>query len=474
MYNDEHEKTLLHTPSVHISYNENMRRAHIAFVTKPNLDVRLDLRSHNWRWNPYDKVWQRSLADPETQKETERFIQTWYQKEYEAAQKTAQAALDVTPLKDAVKYALEHTAVPLQTVPFTEKNYDRLFEFGIIQTPLERVKMGEHQFEKLKLTGRENLLFAAYQTLKTPDLVINEEKIQDGAVKKSHNYIKSFISDTKDSNGAYVIQDIVVAIADENISISAHRRDVNNVVNKITKPDSLIYLSEKARLVIDQRVQNELGIINPTRELQFTLNKEYRTEDILSITDFAEPEKSPEVHVAGKPEKSAEIHEARTPETAASQAVHAENQSLLDSYLKTLPPLLQTRANRVLSARYRNRETMAEYIEKRVRADNGTFHFVEKKEQGKLSQATERTISRAFDTFNPNVTKEILQNQGLWIETEETTAFLSNMREYRTQAQKAITEAARPVKSSYVYYQTPEEQRKDGIDTKDIVSNSFM
>ena len=474
MYNDEHEKTLLHTPSVHISYNENMRRAHIAFVTKPNLDVRLDLRSHNWRWNPYDKVWQRSLADPETQKETERFIQTWYQKEYEAAQKTAQAALDVTPLKDAVKYALEHTAVPLQTVPFTEKNYDRLFEFGIIQTPLERVKMGEHQFEKLKLTGRENLLFAAYQTLKTPDLVINEEKIQDGAVKKSHNYIKSFISDTKDSNGAYVIQDIVVAIADENISISAHRRDVNNVVNKITKPDSLIYLSEKARLVIDQRVQNELGIINPTRELQFTLNKEYRTEDILSITDFAEPEKSPEVHVAGKPEKSAEIHEARTPETAASQAVHAENQSLLDSYLKTLPPLLQTRANRVLSARYRNRETMAEYIEKRVRADNGTFHFVEKKEQGKLSQATERTISRAFDTFNPNVTKEILQNQGLWIETEETTAFLSNMREYRTQAQKAITEAARPVKSSYVYYQTPEEQRKDGIDTKDIVSNSFI
>ena len=117
---------------------------------------------------------------------------------------------------------------------------------------------------------------------------------------------------------------------------------------------------------------------------------------------------------------------------------------------------------------------MAEYIEKRVRADNGTFHFVEKKEKGKLSQATERTISRAFDTFNPNVTKEILQNQGLWIETEETTAFLSNMREYRTQAQKAITEAARPVKSSYVYYQTPEEQRKDGIDTKDIVSNSFI
>lgn len=474
MYNDEHEKSLLHTPSVHISYNENMRRAHIAFVTKPNLDVRLDLRSHNWRWNPYDKVWQRSLADPETQKETERFIQTWYQKEYEASQKNAQAALDVTPLKDAVQYALEHTAVPLQTVPFTEKNSDRLFEFGIIQTPLERVKMGEHQFEKLKLTGRENLLFAAYQTLKTPDLVINEEKIQDGAVKKSHNYIKSFISDTKGNDGAYVIQDIVVAIADENVSISAHRRDVNNVVNKITKPDSLIYLSEKARLVIDQRVQNELGIINPTRELQFTLNKEYRTEDILSITDFAEPEKSPEVHVAGKPEKSAEIHEAHTPETAASQVVHAENQSLLDSYLKTLPPLLQTRANRVLSAQYRNRETMAEYIEKRVRADNGTFHFVEKKEQGKLSQATERTISRAFDTFNPNVTKEILQNQGLWIETEETTAFLSNMREYRTQAQKAITEAARPVKSSYVYYQTPEEQRKDGIDTKDIVSNSFI
>ena len=472
MYNDEHEKSILHTPSVYISYNPNMRRAHIAFITKPNLDVRLDLRSHNWRWNPYDKVWQRSLTDPETQKETERFIQTWYQKEYEASQKAAQAVFDVTPLKDAVKYALEHTADPLQEVSFTRDNYNRLFPASYIQTPLERVKMGEHQFEKLKRTGRENFLFAAYQTLKTPDLVITEEKTQDGAVTKSHNYIKSFISDSKGSDGAYVIQDIVVAIADENVSISAHRRDVNNVVNKITKPDSLIYLSEKARLVIEQAVQNKQLVVNPTRELQFTLNKAYRTEDILSITDFAEPEKSPDVQAVREPIPAAHvIHE---PETAASQATPAENQSLLDAYLKSLPPLLQTRAERVLSTRYRNTETMAEYIEKRVRADNGTFHFVEKKETGELSPVTERTIVRAFDTFNPNVTKEILQKQGLWVETEETKAFLSNMREYRMQAQKAIKEAARPVKTSYAYYHTPEEQRADGIDTKEMVSNIFI
>ena len=458
MYNDEHEKSILHTPSVHISYNPNMRRAHIAFATKPNLDMRLDLRSHNWRWNPYDKVWQRSLADPETQKETERFIQTWYQKEYEASQKAAQAVFDVTPLKDAVKYALEHTADPLQEVSFTRDNYNRLFPASYIQTPLERVKMGEHQFEKLKRTGRENFLFAAYQTLKTPDLVITEEKTQDGAVTKSHNYIKSFISDSKGSDGAYVIQDIVVAIADENVSISAHRRDVNNVVNKITKPDSLIYLSEKARLVIEQAVQNKQLVVNPTRELQFTLNKAYRTEDILSITDFAEPEKTPDVQAVRE----------------TTPAAPAENQSLLDAYLKTLPPLLQTRAERVLSARYRDRETMADYIEKRVRADNGTFHFVEKKEKGELTPAAAHTISRAFDTLNPNVTKDILQKQGLWVETEETKAFLSNMREYRTQAQKAIKEAARPVKTSYAYYQTPEEQRVDGIDTKEMVSNIFI
>ena len=438
-----------------------MQRAHIAFITKPNLDVRLDLRSHNWRWNPYDKVWQRS--GPEAQKETERFIQTWYQKEREASQKAAQAAL----LKDAVQYALEKTDVWLSSVPYNRDVYNKLFPTPYIQTPLEQVKIA---FEKLELNGHTDLMHPARETLKTPDLVLEVETVRDGEIKKSHNYIKSFISGISLDNGAdnlndgvKIIRDIVVSVTDENVSVRRypHERFLSDVVNTITKPDSLIYLSGKTRSVVNQRIQNELGII-------------YRPQDTVSIADVEHAHAEPEIHAAGKSEKSAEIHEARTPKTAGSQAAPAENQSLLDAYLKTLPPLLQTRAERVLSARYRDRETMADYIEKRVRADNGTFHFVEKKEKGELTPAAAHTISRAFDTLNPNVTKDILQKQGLWVETEETKAFLSNMREYRTQAQKVIKDAARPVKTSYAYYHTPEEQRADGIDTKEVVADIFI
>ena len=186
----------------------------------------------------------------------------------------------VMTARETIKESLAQDAVPLVEIEFSKANYDRLFPRAIVQTPIETVKLGENQFEKLDAKDRKRFLLATFQTLATPDLVIDEER--EGS--HSHNYIKSFIFDEKTK----AVQDVVVNINGENISITAHPRDINNVVNKIKMPDQLVYAAARVGQVIEQRVQNELGIVNPTRAdrlstISVPLNKEYNMENALSI-----------------------------------------------------------------------------------------------------------------------------------------------------------------------------------------------
>ena len=193
-----------------------------------------------------------------------------------------QLAAIVMTARKTIKESLAQNAEPLVEVDFSKANYDRLFPFGIVQTPLEKVKLGENQFEKLDSKDRKRFLLATFQTLATPDLVIDEER--EG--KHSHNYIKSFVFDEKTKT----IQDVVVNINGENVSITAHPRDINNIVNKIKMPDQLVYAAAKVGQVIEQRVQNELGIVNPTRDdrlstISVPLNKEYNENFALSTVE---------------------------------------------------------------------------------------------------------------------------------------------------------------------------------------------
>ena len=61
------------------------------------------------------------------------------------------------------------------------------------------------------------------------------------------------------------IQSVVVEIENENVSISTHKRDINNVVNKIKKPEQLIYTSEAVGLKIERITGKQLVTVNQTR-----------------------------------------------------------------------------------------------------------------------------------------------------------------------------------------------------------------
>lgn len=169
---------------------------------------------------------------------------------------------DIDELKSSLKDSLRKIAKPIKQIDFTRENYNMLFPYSRIETPLEEVKLGEHQFEKLEAKERQSILQAVYDTLKTPDVVINEARQSVfGDFNTAHLYAKSFEINGKNK----AVQSVVVAIEDENVSISTHERDINNLVNKIKMPEQLIYVSDEIGQVIERATGKQLVTVNPTR-----------------------------------------------------------------------------------------------------------------------------------------------------------------------------------------------------------------
>lgn len=178
-------------------------------------------------------------------------------------QKKEKSYLNSEDLKSSLKKALNEIAKPLEVIPFTRENYNLLFPHSHIISPIENVKIGEHQFEKLDIKERQHILKAVHDTVATPDIIINEKrKTVFDDEKEAHVYAKAFKIDGKNK----AVQSVVVSIEDENVSISTHLREINNVVNKIKMPEQLIFASTEIGQMVERLTGKQLGTVNPTRE----------------------------------------------------------------------------------------------------------------------------------------------------------------------------------------------------------------
>ena len=193
-------------------------------------------------------------------------------------------------LRNALKTALEEVAEPLPETEFTRENYNALFPFSKIETPIETVKMGAHQFENLEVKERRNILRAVHDVLSNPDLIINDERESVfGDMEQTHVYAKSFIINDKSK----AVQSVVVSIEGENVSISSHERDISNVVNKIKKPDQLLFAAAKVGLLVE-RMTNKSVTVNRTRVNEYVIppksnipqSENLSTESALSENDL--------------------------------------------------------------------------------------------------------------------------------------------------------------------------------------------
>ncbi|GMO50016.1 MAG: hypothetical protein Ta2B_30760 [Termitinemataceae bacterium] len=131
---------------------------------------------------------------------------------------------------------LVNMAVPMNEVEFTKENYNKLFPEGKSKTPIGDIKLGSHQFEKLKEKGREYLLGAMAQTLNDP-LVILDTRDKDG--REAILYLKSFTRVGTEKIKKVI--SVVVDIEGKLVSISTGERKEKQIENLIKMAKRILF-----------------------------------------------------------------------------------------------------------------------------------------------------------------------------------------------------------------------------------------
>ncbi|MCQ2577550.1 MAG: hypothetical protein MJ176_03350 [Treponema sp.] len=127
-------------------------------------------------------------------------------------------------------------------VEYTRENYNKLFPRGEIVTPIGKVKLSPHQFERLgeKDNGaRKDYIGALFQTLSNPDVIIGKT---DNRERYGKIFLKAFI----DNNGEKSYLALVPTIDGLNIVVSNSPRDTKDIVKEIKKADHYYYINESA------------------------------------------------------------------------------------------------------------------------------------------------------------------------------------------------------------------------------------
>ena len=212
------------------------------------------------------------------------------------------------PLKDTLETVLNATAVELPELPLTQENYEKLFDRGYVESPIETLKMGENQYQKFKRSDRNNLLAAAYMTLTQPSLILEKETYDEKAeqFKPVHVYGKSFYR--KDSGNKRVVESIVIFKEENKIIISSHNKDVKDFVKQIKTADQIVYMDKEVGRVAVWLQEKATGHVPLQGINTRVINSSYNTDNLVSIPSLIEKpsattvqEPSPQYLTSGDP-----------------------------------------------------------------------------------------------------------------------------------------------------------------------------
>ena len=212
------------------------------------------------------------------------------------------------PLKETLETVLNATAVELPELPLTQENYEKLFDRGYVESPIETLKMGENQYQKFKRTDRNNLLAAAYMTLTQPSLILEKETYDEKSeqFKPVHVYGKSFYR--KESGNKRVVESIVIFKEENRIIISSHNKDVKDFVKQIKTADQIVYMDKEVGRVAVWLQEKATGHVPLQGINTRVINSSYNTDNLVSIPSLIQnssattvQEPSPQYITSGDP-----------------------------------------------------------------------------------------------------------------------------------------------------------------------------
>ena len=155
-------------------------------------------------------------------------------------------SLTETEAKELI-HQMEDKSEIAPTLELTRENWEAVFgKDEKVMTPLFEVKMGEHQFEKMSISNRENQLGMVKPTLQSPDVIVQEESGGEHSERNSsYVFIKAFIKE--DGSRYYYFTSITVQNGGLEIVISNHEKRANKI-SKLLQEGKIAWINEEFSL----------------------------------------------------------------------------------------------------------------------------------------------------------------------------------------------------------------------------------
>ena len=153
----------------------------------------------------------------------------------------------------AIITSMEEHAEVAPEMALTIENWDAEFgEDGIVQTPIGKVKMGEHQFTKMLRQDRNGKLGMVKPTLENPNIIVEDSsEAKDGNITErgsSYIYIKAFIK--PDGARYYYFTSVTVSRGNMEVVVSNQEKTQKRISNLLQR-NAISWINEKVQSASD-------------------------------------------------------------------------------------------------------------------------------------------------------------------------------------------------------------------------------
>ena len=150
--------------------------------------------------------------------------------------------------KNILSDSLKETAEKFVSVVYSRENYKKIFGDGVIESPIETIKLGSNQFVKISPGNRNNFMYAIRQTLENPSIILGKETWDNNSetFKPVHLYGKSFIND---NNSEKLVESLIIFKEGNNIAVSLHPNGIDKFVEQIKTTNDIVYLDDEVSRV---------------------------------------------------------------------------------------------------------------------------------------------------------------------------------------------------------------------------------
>ena len=224
--------------------------------------------------------------------------------------------------EEAVSFVDKMTAEAEEApeLELTAENWDKEFgDNGVVDTPIGKVHMGEHQFLKMMRQGRNSKLGMIKPTLTNPDIIIEDTSREASSSERSSSYIFAKSFKGTDGERIYYFTSITVSQDGNEVVISNQERRKNRILSLMNSGNILYQKSNSLH------PKAQVGESVPLNESLSVTNADNNSDQLGIHSSAGASESKDSNNVANI--KSEEEGSDHSTQEALSETPHSEERS---------------------------------------------------------------------------------------------------------------------------------------------------